>query len=256
MGCCQTTPRVSTGRPATESIRVEEVDQVEGAQAEGSPIIIEITPRERALAELKRIFEGVHAEDGHRSKAELAESLQKQQELSALLKEAGLKEVVELVRELGGQESELVSWEQLQTCAEKAVVQEAQHEVKEIEQEVVQDFQAGEKALQWVKALFEKLVADEQGAVSKEELATKLQADLQEVGESISKLIVEAGFNPIWNQLEELDTNKDGAVTWEELEVHIRGSSKELEAQVCEAARELEVVIEDAVKRQRCWACC
>merc|ERR1712029_548755 len=114
------------------------------------------------------------------------------------------------------------------------------------EQEVVADLEAGEKALSWLKAAFEKIAADADGAVSKQELAAISQKDLvEEVGEAMGKWIADAGFNPLWNSFEQLDTNKGGAVSWPEFEAHVRS-----------IAQEVEVVVVDAVKTQRCWACC
>jgi len=184
-------------------------------------------------------------------------SLEKEQELAALLKEAGLNDILDFVNKVGGYHEDFLSWENFRQCAEnfqqsaeKAAVEEAKHEVKELEQEVVADLEAGEKALSWLKAAFEKVAADVDGAVSKQELAAILQKDLEEVGEDIGKLIADAGFNPLWSSFEQLDTNKDGAVSWAEFEAHVRSAALQLEEQV-------EVVVEDAaVKTQRCWACC
>merc|ERR1712060_523166 len=92
--------------------------------------------------------------------------------------------------------------------------------------------EAGEKALQWFKQRFESLTADEEGAVSKDELATKVK-DTEDVdGQSIGTLVGQAGFNPLYHALEHLDTNKDGQISWEEFKVHVCGTAKEQKVDV------------------------
>merc|ERR1712183_148254 len=82
-----------------------------------------------------------------------------------------------------------------------------------------------------LKELFQSLDANADGAVSKEELEKGLNKDKDEHGlmkdSSLGKLIADAGFNPYWNTLGELDTNKDGHVTWQEFETHLRSTAKE-----------------------------
>merc|ERR1712203_374544 len=136
---------------------------------------------------------------------------------------------------MGTHGSEFVSWDEFMGFAAKAdcievahevkesieelpaaVAQEMQHEAEEFKQEVAADVEAAEKALQWLKQRFESLVADEDGAVSKEELATKVKEAEDVNGENISTLIGQAGFNPLWHALDQLDTNKDGHISWEE----------------------------------------
>lgn len=247
MGCCAST---SAARATAASGRTA-AEQAPGATETNTEttVLLEVSPQERALVELKRIFEAVHALNGHASKAELVTALEKEQELAALLKEAGLNETMDFVNKVGGVHEDFLSWESFQQCAEKAVVEEAKHEVKELEQEVVADLEAGEKALKWLKEAFEKVAADAEGAVNKQDLAAILQQDVQEAGDSIGKLIVDAGFNPMWSAFDHLDTNKDGAVTWTEFEAHVRSAVMKVE-------KEVEVVVEDTVATQRCWACC
>merc|ERR1712203_733800 len=120
-------------------------------------------------------------------------------------------------------------------------------EVEEFKQEVAADVEAAEKALQWLKQRYDSLSADEEGAVSKEELATKVK-DTEDVdGQSIGTLVGQAGFNPLYHALEHLDTNKDGQISWEEFKAHVCGSAKE---------EKVDVALEEIAVTQRCWACC
>merc|ERR1712238_315971 len=146
---------------------------------------------------------------GHANKAELAASLEKERNLDALLKEAGMKEIMDFVNRVTRHDGEFVSWEefmqfttvavaegvakevketvvhevehkieQLQQEVEHAAAElkkEAQHEAEEFKKEVATDVAAGRQALTWLKECFESLTADDEGAVSKEELANKLK---------------------------------------------------------------------------------
>jgi len=249
----------------------------------------EVTAHERAIIDLKRIFEGASAnEEGHASKAELIASLEKEQALNALLKEAEMNEILDFVNRIAAHGKEFVSWEEFMMFAMKAACQEAAEEVKEsiaklpatllqeakhlpaaiaqetkreveeFKQEVAADVaaaekalqcsvEAGEKALQWLKQRYDSLSADEEGAVSKEELATKVK-DTEDVdGQSIGTLVGQAGFNPLYHALEHLDTNKDGQISWEEFKAHVCGTAKE---------QKVDVALEEIAITQRCWACC
>merc|ERR1719293_651037 len=86
---------------------------------------------------------------------------------------------------------------------------------------------ADEKALQQLRKLFDLIDANADGAVSKNELASALNQD-----ESVGKLVEEAGFNSEFCVLEQLDTNSDERITWDEFEAHLRcAARKEVEVQ-------------------------
>lgn len=266
MGCCYSTStiRASAGN-----------GQAATAEAQ---VLTEVTAHERAIIDLKRIFEGAPAnEQGHASKAELIASLEREQNLNALLKDAQMNEILDFVNMIATHGSEFVSWDEFIVFAAKAVCIEAAHEVKEsivelpatvaqelkkeveeFKQEVAADVEAGEKALQvsleagekalsWLKQRFESLIADEDGAVSKEELAAKVKESEEADGESIGQLIGQAGFNPLWHALDQLDTNNDGHISWEEFKAHVCGAAK---------AEKVDVVLEESSVAPRCWACC
>jgi len=261
MGCCASTSATKVTAPAAEA-----------------QVLTEVTAHERAIIDLKRFFEGAAAnEQGHASKAELIASLEREQGLNTLLKEAQMNEILDFVNMIAAHGSEFVSWDEFMGFAAKAVcievahevkesivelpaavAKEMQHEAEEFKQEVAADVEAaekalqcsiaaGEKALQWLNQRFESLVADEDGAVSKEELAIKVKEAEDVNGENIGTLIGQAGFNPLWHALGQLDTNKDGHISWEEFRAHVCGAAKEEEA---------DVVLEESAVTQRCWGCC
>jgi len=252
MGCCQSpasAPVTASGRhgaggaPAADSTT---------ASATEAPVLLEVSAYERAQAELKRIFEGVLSRDGHASKAELTASLEKEQGLAPVLKEAGWNEILDFVNKVVGHEGEFVSWEDFLHCAEKTVVQvekEVEKKVEVVAQVIVVELEAGEKALKLLKELFENLPADDEGNVSKEDLAAQLQKDTAAAhGEGIEALIGQAGYNPMWSMLEHLDTNKNGHVSWEEFKAHVSSAAKDVGEQV--------VILEEGVATQKCWGCC
>jgi len=293
MGCCQSATATRAAAPGAGAA---------AAPGAGGPVLAEVPVHERCIAELKRIFEGVNAnEQGHANKTELAAALEKETSLDALLKESQMSAIIDFVNGIVRHEGEFVSWEEFMQFARVAVAQEvreavvqevkheieefkqdaqgaaeelkkdvqqgaeelkqelqhvveevtkeAQHEADEFKKDIAADVAAGRKALGWLKARFQSLVADEQGAVSKEELASKLKESEDVDGQSICELVGQAGLNPSWSVFEKLDTSKDGCVSWEEFKAHVCGE-KELEEE------EIDILVDDTAVTQRCWGCC
>jgi len=207
---------------------------------------MEVTAYERALSELKRIFEKVTANGlGHASKKELIAAVEQAQQLIVLLKEAGMEEMLGFVNRLVGHDGEFVSWDEFREYAKKAV----KDEVTVMEEAVIADVEAGEEVLRQLKKFFESLIADEHGAVSKDELAVGLQDMATVKNGSIGNLISQATFNPFYNILDKLDTNNDGRITWEEFQAHVRGTAADI-------GKKIEVAVEETMSGQGCWRCC
>merc|ERR1719367_2616375 len=160
MGCCQS---ANTPPTAVRSRSVAGRGQA-APLATAAPVLTEVTAYERALSELKRIFEEVTANGlGHASKAELIATLEQAQELIVLLKEAGMEEMLGFVNRLVGHEGDFVSWDEFQEYAKKAV----KHEVTVMEEAVIAGVEAGEEVLHQLKEFFfASLIADEHGSVS------------------------------------------------------------------------------------------
>merc|ERR1711972_965347 len=95
----------------------------------------------------------------------------------------------------------------------------------------VEEIAVEEKVLKRLRELFDSLDANDDGAVNKEELAAGLKKDKDKHGlmkdDSLGKLIEQAGLNPYWDTLEGLDTNKDGFISWDEFEAHLRSVAKQ-----------------------------
>merc|ERR1712203_819712 len=118
----------------------------------------------------------------------------------------------------------------------------------------VEEIAVEEKVLKRLRVLFDSLDADDDGAVNKEELATGLKKDKDEHGlmkdDSLGKLIEQAGLNPYWDVLENLDTNKDGFIAWEEFEAHLRSVAKQEVQEPGDIAA--AVVLEDEAAQTSC----
>merc|ERR1719389_630930 len=189
MGCCQSATATRPGAAA-----------IQGADA---PNLTEVPANER----------------GHANKVELAASLEKERNLDALLKEAEMNEIMDFVNKITQHDGEFVSWDEFMQFARVAVAegvakevketivhevehkieevkqevqegaekleQEVAHEVEEFKKEVAADIAAGRQALAWLKERFESLIADDEGAVSKEELASKLKEGEDAEGQNI-----------------------------------------------------------------------
>lgn len=215
-----------------------------------APVLTEMSAYDRVLMELKRAFQSVRTnEQGHACKVELKAWLESGGLPAGLVQEAGLNGLLALLRSLAGHDGDFVSWEQLQHYAERplAVVPTA-----------VGENIAGEKLVKRLKMLFDSLGADEEGAVSKEELTASLRQDTGDVhgadGESIGKLVGQANFTPLWNALEVVDTQRDGHITWNEFKAHIRGAARQAGDVQGEAV--VVAIVEEAEVRQSCWGCC
>merc|ERR1712176_495708 len=103
---------------------------------------------------------------------------------------------------------------------------------------------AREKVLTQLKGIFDSIDADQSGSVSKDELAAKLKADSDEHG-----LIKDGTFRTF----EQLDTNSDGRITWEEFEKHLCGTATLEVKELGEVTGAVEVEERRSIS---CWGCC
>jgi len=194
-----------------------QVEEVQAAPA--APVLSEVSAEERALMQLKTIFDSIDVnKDGNVSKAELVAALEKDASIGALIKDAGLNQEYNALEQLQTSKDGHVTWEEflanLREAAKKEVMETG--EVQGIE------LAADEKALQQLRKLYDSLDSNKDGAVSREELAAGME---KEAG--LGQLIKEADFNPDYYVLEQLDTNEDGKITWDEFEAHLRKAAKE-----------------------------
>merc|ERR1719188_1756341 len=238
MGCCSSASTVRSSSKAQDT--------------ETIVTLTETTAEERALIQLKLIFDSVDAnDDGTVNKEELSAALAKDESLGAFIKDAGFNLNTDL-RLLDTNKDRCVSWEEFQ----KLFKQEA---VKEIEQTgviVATEVPADEKAITQLKGIFDSLDTNKDGSVSKDELAAKLKEDTDEDGlvkkGSFGQLVLDAGLNPHFGTFDDLDTNSDDRITWEEFEKHLRETAKQEVKETGEVAGAVEVEERDNV----CCGCC
>jgi len=112
-----------------------------------------------------------------------------------------------------------------------------------------------EATLNTLKSLFAKIDADDNGNLDAKELAKALKAE-----PSFEKLLENAGFNSHFYVLEQLDSNHDGKVSWQEFKALLEnGSASSPEnadnvggSQV-EESKEGPVVETTAIPKGGCW---
>jgi len=213
MGCNSTKQAAAPSTPVPEG-----GDGAPTATGPGGPKDSETVPvntltvgsaEERALSRCKLIFESLDANgDGSVDTAELVAGLDKAVDLGGLIKEAGLNPGYKALEQLR------VTWDEFYANVKIAAAD-------------VMELPADEKALQQLRKLFELIDANGDAAVSRTELASALNQDA-----SVGKLVEEAGFNSDFCVLEQLDTNSDERITWDEFEAHLRCAAlKEVEEQ-------------------------
>lgn len=201
MGC-------SNGKSAGIAKPKEEVNQavLPATDSDG-------TATDRALAQLKLIFDKIDANtDGAISKAELAKALHADTSLVDFIKDAGFNPKFSVLDQLDTNNDGYVTWEEFRTHLKVQAVAEVEAGTDLKAAEVP----AKEKALAQLREVFKGLDANADAAVSKEELSAALKED-----ERLVTLMKDADLNPEFFVLEQLDTNEDGKVTWEEFEANL-----------------------------------
>merc|ERR1712217_130338 len=208
-----------------------------------------VTAADRALTQLKLVFDSIDANaDGTVSKEELAAAVEKDRSLGALIEEA----VLCLNTDFSNKEGRM-SWEDFQ----KDLKEKAVEEVRLTGELAAAEVPVQEKVLTQLKGIFDSIDADQGGSVSKEELGAKLQAGRDEHGlikdDTFGQLVQDAGFNPLFRTFDQLDTNSDGRITWEEFEKNLRGTATLEVKEFGEVAGAVEVEEGTSVA---CWGCC
>lgn len=207
------------GCSSTKGVKEAGAETVSAGEEQPVPVLTEATAEERALMQLNTIFNSVDKNnDGIINKTELAAALEKDTSLGALIKESGLDQDYNMLEKLETSTAGCVTWEEFQANLKKAAVVE----VLDTGNVAAVELAADEKAILQLRKIFGALDSDGDGGVSREELAAGLQKD-----ESIGKLVEEAGFYTEYYVLEQLDTNEDGRITWDEFEQHLRKAAKE-----------------------------
>jgi len=223
--------------------------------AQASPVLTELSDEEKALTQLKLIFDAIDVDESSSvSKTELTAALEKDQNLVAFFKKAGLNENFYDLNQLDTNNDHRITWAEFASNLKKEAVQE----MADSGHVAAAELPVEEKVFKRLKELFDYLDANEDGAVNKEELATGLRQDKDEHGlmkdDSLGKLIERAGLNPYWDALENLDTNQDGFIAWEEFEAHLRSVATQEVQETGDVGA--AVVLEETMAAQTCCVCC
>jgi len=183
---------------------------------------------EKALEHLKKLFHILDANaDKAVSKEELAAGLAKDESIENLVKEAGFNPQYGTFADLDENRDGRITWDEFEAHLRSAAKEEAKVEM---------ELAADEKALEHLKKLYQSLDTNGDKSVSRLELAAGLTKD-----EAVADLVKEASFNPQYYVFEQLDSNEDGRITWEEFEAHLRRAAVEQAKEELAAAPVMEV---------------
>lgn len=248
MGCLQSAP-AKKGQQQQE----EKTD----APVEQAPVIIEGSPEEKAMSQLELVFDSIDTnKDKNVSREELATALGNDNKLEALLKEAGLEPSYYVLEQLGADDDGKVTW----TAFKDTLLKRAVAEVKEHGELAAAEEPAAEKVLKQLRAIYDSIDANHDGAVSHKELKAKLIEDQDEHGlpknGTFMELMKDADFDPNFKAFQQLDSDGDGVVTWEEFKNTLSKTALEEVKQTGEiaAAPAEEDVSEVPIKSTK-WGC-
>jgi len=241
MGCG---PSKKKGKetPKTPPEEIAQTDEAAPNLAEDPPQ----SPEDKAMVQLKLIFSSIDTDsNGSVSKDELTAALQKNDKLEVLLKEAGLKPTTDA---LDANHDGRVTLEEF-TEALKAT---AVAEVKADDTMAAAELPAEEKAMVELEKVFKSVDKDNNGFISKSELAEALKSE-----SNLQELVADAGLNPGYAVLEQLDTSNDGKVSWEEFKAHLLGAAKKEVQDTGELAVVVQIEEEEAPPPKASpWGCC
>lgn len=218
----------------------------------------ETHPIRKALAQLKVLFDGIDVNaDSSVSADELAAALTKNPHLVNLAREAGLDmrekgfgqgQFKKVFEQLDINGNGRITWEEFKASLFPTAVEQ----VTSSGEVLAAQAPAQEKALAQLKTLFDAMDVNNNSTVSREELEGQLGRD-----ESFRSLIRDAGMDPDFHVFEQLDTNADGSVTWEEFRLHLYKSAvKEVNTKGALGATPREFACAIEAEGSSKWTCC
>lgn len=171
---------------------------------------------------LKGVFDRIDTNrDGSLSREELCKAFQgllecscmkSQKNFRTLMVDAGLNPDFYVFEQLDDNQDGKVTWEELRAKLQPAF-----------------DFR------EFLRSVFIKMDADGDGTVSKQEVAESIERMLDcsdmKSKKSLRTLLQEAGLNTECFVFEQLDTNQDGRITWEEFEASLKPMAAQSQAE-------------------------
>jgi Ca2+-binding EF-hand superfamily protein len=218
MGCSN-----AKAAKAQEQKRQENSAPVTASEAAG-------TNQEEAMTLLKSLFTRIDTDaDGKLDAKELAKALTAESSLEQMLVKAGYNPKYYVLEQLDGNQDGKVSWDEFQACLtpEAQEKENAENEPPKADageglaKTGVEDIpKSKDETLTMLKAMFAKIDADANGKLDAAEIAKALRSE-----PSLAKILEGAGFNSQFYVLEQLDSNQDGKVSWDEFKTCLEGAS-------------------------------
>lgn len=192
----------------TKSTAAQESKHSKGPAQNGSAVEADTT-----ITLLKSLFSKVDANaDGRLDAKELAKALKEEPSLEQMLEKAGYNSHYYVLEQLDSNQDGAVSWEEFKAC----LISKADEDLAKNQG----DSDAKDAAINLLKSLFGKVDADANGKLDAKELAEALRSE-----PTLAKVLEQAGFNSQFYVLEQLDSNNDGTVSWDEFKECLESSA-------------------------------
>jgi len=178
------------------------------------------TAEEKAVAQLKVLFESIDVDtDKTVNKQELETALKQNEKLRSLIFAATFNPDVQVLEQLDTNKDGRLSWEEFERHFKKVAV----GEVKKCQVLFSATEAVEEKAETRLKEIFKAIDTNKDNVVDSAELTSKLNA---KEGDGFKTLLKDAGVNTKVKVRKQLDANKDGKVTWPEFHGKLKGAAQ------------------------------
>lgn len=217
-----------------------------------APAAPEVSAEDQAVAQLKTLFDTIDM-DANKTvdRSELTKVMKNNDKFGALLEQAKMenKDPDVALQQLDTNQDGRVSWDEFLAKLKEAATKQVEDTGKvEAAEESVE-----EKAKKRLQDIFNSIDTNSDKMVSKDELAQKLNADEGGKDEFIN-LLTSAGLTTTFAVLEQLDTDKDGKVSFEEFYATLQKAATEEVKATGDVAAAPEILIEDQGAAKN--ACC
>jgi Ca2+-binding EF-hand superfamily protein len=185
----------------------------ESKHSKGPPQSGSAADADTTITLLKSLFSKIDLNaDGRLDAKELAKALKEESSLEQMLEKAGYNSHYYVLEQLDSNQDGAVSWDEFKVClTSKADEGAAKNQA---------DSDAKDAAINLLKSLFGKVDADANGKLDAKELAAALRSE-----PFLAKVLEQAGLNSQFYVLEQLDSNNDGTVSWDEFKECLESSA-------------------------------
>jgi len=209
-----------SGKPAPASHPAQTAKQ----ETSPAPPVPEATAEEKAVAQLKVLFESLCLDNGKTRTAsvkingkwttavdrdDFQKAMSNNDKIGDLIKEANLNPDSQVLGQMDTNKDGLVSWEEFEEHLKSAAVSQ----VEKSGNVAAATESVEKKAETRLRELFDSIDTNKDETVNRDELAAKLDAA---GSESFISLLKEAGLATEFAVLDQIDANKDGRISWKE----------------------------------------